>query len=257
MAHGCASWGLPAPMSASRWSPPPFRPSSLTSAKPASSAAMSPSRTRKPPLRAWPAATVRPRRSARSTRSGSRGANSSAATRTPMALPPIWTSACPAGGTPRRRWCSARAARRAPWFMRWPRPASGAFASSTARPSEPRRWRAVSRGPAWRSKARGAEREAAWLAGADLVVNTRPWGAGEAEPDLSALAQAALVTDIVYVPLETPILRAARQRGHRTADGLGMLLHQAVPGFERWFGRRPSVSEELRQALLADIEAAR
>ncbi|WP_062219813.1 shikimate dehydrogenase [Aureimonas sp. D3] len=103
----------------------------------------------------------------------------------------------------------------------------------------------------------GAEREAAWLAGADLVVNTRPWGPGETEPDLSALAQAALVTDIVYVPLETPILRAARQRGHRTADGLGMLLHQAVPGFERWFGRRPSVSEELRQALLADIEAAR
>lgn len=103
----------------------------------------------------------------------------------------------------------------------------------------------------------GAEREAAWLAGADLVVNTRPWVTREAEPDLSALAQAALVTDIVYVPLETPILRAARQRGLRSADGLGMLLHQAVPGFERWFGRRPSVSEELRQALLADIEAAR
>ena len=103
----------------------------------------------------------------------------------------------------------------------------------------------------------GAEREAAFLERANLVVNTRPWGSEDAEPDLSALAQAALVTDIVYVPLDTPILRAARQRGHRTADGLGMLLHQAVPGFERWFGRRPSVSEELRQTLLADIEAAR
>ena len=101
----------------------------------------------------------------------------------------------------------------------------------------------------------GLESEAEALAGADLVVNTRPPGVGDAEPDLSALAEAALVTDIVYVPLETPILKAARRRGLRTADGLGMLLHQAVPGFERWFGRRPSVSETLRRALISDIEA--
>jgi shikimate dehydrogenase len=93
------------------------------------------------------------------------------------------------------------------------------------------------------------------LGSADLVVNTRAPVPGEAAPDLCALAEAALVTDIVYVPLETPILRAARLRGLRTADGLGMLLHQAVPGFERWFGRRPSVREDLRQALLADIDA--
>ncbi|WP_019994627.1 shikimate dehydrogenase [Aureimonas ureilytica] len=101
----------------------------------------------------------------------------------------------------------------------------------------------------------GEEREALFLQSADLVVNTRPPVAEAPEPDLSALAEAALVTDIVYVPLETPILKAARQRGLRTADGLGMLLHQAVPGFERWFGRRPSVGEALREALLADIAA--
>ena len=101
----------------------------------------------------------------------------------------------------------------------------------------------------------GEEREALFLESADLVVNTRPPVAEATEPDLSALAEAALVTDIVYVPLETPILKAARQRGLRTADGLGMLLHQAVPGFERWFGRRPSVGEALREALLADIAA--
>lgn len=101
----------------------------------------------------------------------------------------------------------------------------------------------------------GSDREAGFLATADLVVNTRPPVADEAAPDLSGLAEAALVTDIVYVPLETPILRAARLRGLRTADGLGMLLHQAVPGFERWFGRRPIVSDALRHLLLADIEA--
>ncbi|HQF31835.1 MAG TPA: shikimate dehydrogenase, partial [Hyphomicrobiales bacterium] len=63
----------------------------------------------------------------------------------------------------------------------------------------------------------------------------------------------ALVTDIVYVPLETGLLRAARQRGNPVVDGLGMLLHQAVPGFERWFGLRPEVTDELRAVVLAHI----
>jgi len=57
------------------------------------------------------------------------------------------------------------------------------------------------------------------------------------------------------VPLETPLLAAARARGLKAADGLGMLLHQAVPGFERWFGARPEVSPELRRMIVADIKA--
>lgn len=95
---------------------------------------------------------------------------------------------------------------------------------------------------------------AALLGSADLLVNTVPAAAGPA-PDLAPMPDGALVTDIVYVPLETPVLRAARGRGLRTADGLGMLLHQAAPGFERWFGRRPVVDEALRSAVLADIGA--
>lgn len=91
----------------------------------------------------------------------------------------------------------------------------------------------------------------------DLVVNTRPADpAGLAPADvraIGALPESALVTDIVYVPLETPLLAAAAARGLRTADGLGMLLHQAVPGFERWFGRRPAVGEALRAAVIRDI----
>ena len=66
----------------------------------------------------------------------------------------------------------------------------------------------------------------------------------------------AVVTDIVYVPLETPLLAAARARGLRTVDGLGMLLHQAAPGFEHWFGRRPTVTPALRAAVLARLIGA-
>ena len=62
-----------------------------------------------------------------------------------------------------------------------------------------------------------------------------------------------LVADLVYVPLETPLLAAARRRGLQTADGLGMLLHQAVRGFELWFGRRPEVTPELRALVEADL----
>ena len=68
---------------------------------------------------------------------------------------------------------------------------------------------------------------------------------------LDALSPDALVTDLVYTPLDTLFLREARSRGCRTVDGLGMLLHQAAPGFERWFGIRPEVDEDLRAAVLA------
>lgn len=75
------------------------------------------------------------------------------------------------------------------------------------------------------------------------------------EIDLSALRPGTIVDDIVYVPLETPLLAEARRRGGIPVDGLGMLLHQAVPGFERWFGVRPQVTAALRAKLEADIPA--
>lgn len=91
---------------------------------------------------------------------------------------------------------------------------------------------------------------------ASLIVNTTTIGMKD-EGDLGlsfANAKAdCVVADIVYVPLETKLLRTARERGLVTVDGLGMLLHQAVPGFERWFGVRPEVTTELRQLLVADI----
>jgi len=74
--------------------------------------------------------------------------------------------------------------------------------------------------------------------------------------DLLALPTDAIVADIVYSPLETPLLAAAKARGNRTVDGLGMLLHQAVPGFERWFGVRPEVTPELRALVVAHLEAS-
>ena len=89
-----------------------------------------------------------------------------------------------------------------------------------------------------------------------LLVNTSALGMhGEADitVDPARLPDRALVTDIVYAPLETPLLAAARARGLKTVDGLGMLLHQAVPGFEKWFGTRPEVTPELRAAVIADI----
>jgi shikimate dehydrogenase len=65
-----------------------------------------------------------------------------------------------------------------------------------------------------------------------------------------------VVVDIVYVPLETPLLAAARQRGNPTVDGLGMLLHQGRPGFEAWFGSPVQVTRELRAAVLTTLGAA-
>lgn len=91
------------------------------------------------------------------------------------------------------------------------------------------------------------------LDGANLLANTTALGmTGKAplELDLAQLPSAALVTDIVYAPLETPLLADAKQRGNRTVDGLGMLLHQARPGFQSWFGVEPEVTPALRQAVL-------
>jgi len=68
---------------------------------------------------------------------------------------------------------------------------------------------------------------------------------------MDALRPDAVVTDIVYNPLRTPFLETAAAVGCQTVDGLGMLLHQGVPGFERWFGRRPEVDDDTRKAILA------
>ncbi len=97
------------------------------------------------------------------------------------------------------------------------------------------------------------------MAGAGLFVNTTSLGMDGEESavfDFSGLKAGALVTDIVYVPLETPILKQAREQGYPTVDGLGMLLHQAVPGFEKWFGHRPVVDNALREFIIQDIQAA-
>ncbi|MES0812485.1 shikimate dehydrogenase [Roseibium sp. SCPC15] len=94
------------------------------------------------------------------------------------------------------------------------------------------------------------------LGEADLLVNTTSLGMTGKPPleiDLADLPKAALVTDIVYAPLETDLLKQAAARGNRTVDGLGMLLHQAVPGFERWFGVRPEVDDDLRALILRDL----
>lgn len=94
----------------------------------------------------------------------------------------------------------------------------------------------------------------AGLAGATLVVNTTSLGMTgrpELTLPLDGLSPTAVVSDIVYTPLETRLLRDAAARGNPTVDGLGMLLHQALPGFERWFGRRPEVDTAARAAVLA------
>lgn len=91
-----------------------------------------------------------------------------------------------------------------------------------------------------------------------LLVNTTSLGMKGQPPleiDVGLLPASAVVADLVYVPLTTPLLAAAHARGLRTADGLGMLLHQAVRGFELWFGKRPEVSAELRDIIVADLTA--
>ncbi len=99
---------------------------------------------------------------------------------------------------------------------------------------------------AWEDRARTLE-------GADVLANATSLGmTGKQtlEIDLAWLPVSALVTDLVYAPLVTPLLKDARDRGNRIVDGLGMLLHQAVPGFEAWFGVRPVVDSGLRHAVL-------
>ncbi|HEV2558699.1 MAG TPA: shikimate dehydrogenase [Microvirga sp.] len=97
------------------------------------------------------------------------------------------------------------------------------------------------------------------VAEAGLIVNTTSLGmAGQPPLDLSLAAtrDGAAVSDIVYVPLRTPLLAAAEARGLRIVDGLGMLLHQAAPGFARWFGVTPRVTPALRALVEADISRA-
>ena len=94
------------------------------------------------------------------------------------------------------------------------------------------------------------------LADAALLVNATTLGMDGHDAldiDLAALPKRAVVTDIVYTPLQTTLLAAAAARGNPTVDGLGMLLYQAQPGFEQWFGVRPEVDEALRRFVLDDL----
>ena len=96
------------------------------------------------------------------------------------------------------------------------------------------------------------------MADADVLINTTSLGQAGNPPleiDLTNLKRSAIVYDVIYVPLETGLLKAARRAGHRTVDGLSMLLYQAVPGFAHWFGVTPTVTAEQRSILEADIRA--
>ncbi|HQZ11256.1 MAG TPA: shikimate dehydrogenase [Devosia sp.] len=109
-----------------------------------------------------------------------------------------------------------------------------------------------------RVTAHGTDALPSLMADADLLAQTTSQGMIGQPPltlDLAPLKPGAVVCDIVYVPLDTDLLKAARQRGHRTVDGLGMLMHQAVVGFTHWFGQTPVVTDELRKILTDDIKA--
>jgi len=100
----------------------------------------------------------------------------------------------------------------------------------------------------------------ALISSANLIVNTTSLGMKGQPPlelDLGSAPAGAMATDIVYVPLETPFLTRAAAAGLKTCDGLGMLLHQAAPGFARWFGRFPEVDDDLRKIILSDLAAVR
>lgn len=97
--------------------------------------------------------------------------------------------------------------------------------------------------------------DASALSDAALLVNTTSLGMMGQPPleiSLQGLPAGAVVTDVVYAPLQTELLKQAAARGHQTVDGLGMLLHQARPAFAAWFGREPQVTAELRQIVLGD-----
>ncbi|AZN70316.1 shikimate dehydrogenase [Georhizobium profundi] len=106
--------------------------------------------------------------------------------------------------------------------------------------------------------AHGMEELSSLVRSADFFVNTSALGLdGSDVPsiDFTSMRPGAVVTDIVYAPLMTPFLKEAKAQGLPIVDGLGMLLHQAVPGFERWFGLRPDVTEEVRDLVIADLES--
>jgi shikimate dehydrogenase len=109
-----------------------------------------------------------------------------------------------------------------------------------------------------RATAHGYDALPGLLASADVLINNTSLGMGGKPPldiDLGPLKKSAIVYDVVYVPLETELLKAAKARGHRTVDGLSMLLYQAVVGFSHWFGVTPKVTAEQRAILEADIRA--
>jgi len=123
--------------------------------------------------------------------------------------------------------------------------------------------RSLDRAEALRQRFGAAVQPARWTAvphlleRTALLVNTTSLGMAGQPPlriDLGPLQQDTVVADLVYVPLQTPLLTAARTRGLRTADGLGMLLHQAVRGFLLWFGVRPEVTPQLRALVEADLQ---
>jgi len=123
--------------------------------------------------------------------------------------------------------------------------------------------RSIDKAEALRTRFGDAVRPAPWsalpslLAGAKLLANATSLGMNGQDPltvDLTPMTAGAVVADIVYVPLQTPLLAQARARGLATSNGLDMLLHQAVRGFELWFGIRPKVTRDLFDLLAADIE---
>lgn len=94
------------------------------------------------------------------------------------------------------------------------------------------------------------------LSNADIIVNTTSLGMTGQPPldiDISGLKKTSLVSDIVYNPLQTPLLKTANRAGLRFVDGLSMLMHQAVPGFRRWFNGEAVVDDKLRDVLIAEL----
>ena len=162
-----------------------------------------------------------------------------------------------AHGAPASRSCSAPAARRGASSRACSSAASRRSSSRTAPTARHRSSRPSRRAGSRRRRGAISRR----CSRKPTSSSTRPRSAWPGQPaldiDLAGLSRDAIVADIVYVPLETPLLRQARARGHRAVDGLGMLLHQAVPGFARWFGVTPTVTPALRALIAADIEGRR